>query len=260
MPVVRYGDYADGADYSPRIWGHLGVENNPDRWNEIKDHFAAGLDLAASGSQGKWYGFIDTSDTIKTEEAQKNGAVVIATHATDNNGPCIAGSVTGANFAFQSGLPLAFEARWEVDSIATVSYFVGLAEEARAVDNGLFPDTQTAVADIDYVAFSVLGDTAASTVNFGYTTSGSTDVVAKAAAHTLVAGTYVKTGFRYDPYWDKIIAYVNGVPVAGQTTVRRGTTTFPDGEEMTVYAGLKNGSGAAREMTVCFMRCACAIW
>ena len=33
-----------------------------------------------------------------------------------------------------------------------------------------------------------------------------------------------------------------------------------DGEEMTVYAGLKNGSGAARELTVCFLRCACAIW
>ena len=262
MPTVHYGDNAGNACYSPAIWGHMPIEQDPSRWVVFEDHFTGGLDIAASGSQGKWYAYIDTSDTITTSATLKTGAAIITTAATDNNSPTLAGGITGALFTPQAMLPLAFEARIAVSSIATMSIFVGIAQQGLAVNNGLIADTQTAanIADVDYIGFWVLGDTAASTVNAAYHTESGTAVNVKAAAHTLVANSYVNLGFFYNPYWDRFYFYVDGVKVAGQTTMRIGTTGVPDGEEMTPYLMLKNGSGAARTLTCDFIRVAQAIW
>lgn len=264
MPVVQYDDSGmttpkTAGTYSPAIWGHLGIENNPSRWAVFEDQFTGGLDIAATGSQGQWYAYIDTSDTITTSTGVKSGAAVITTAATDNNSPGLSSGVSGSMFTFQVGKALAFETRIAVSSIATMSIFVGLIEEACNANNGWMADTQTAMADVDYVGFVVLGDTAASTVNAAFNTSGGTDTNAKAAAHTLVANTYVNLGFRYAPSEDRVYFYVDGAKVASQTTVQIGTDEFPDGQELGVLLAIKNGSGAARTLTVDYVRAAVEI-
>lgn len=268
MPVVRYDDSGmttphTDATYSPAIWGHLGIENNRDKWLVIEDHFGGAHELAASGVTGQWYVYLDGSNTVTTATDVKSGAIVLTTDGTDNDGPVLTSSGTsGAPFAFQRGRAFAFETRVKNLQVTNkYSLFVGVAEQNLAVNNGLLDDDATAVEDVDYVGFFAVGETSLTALNASYNTaSGSTSPVeAKAAAHTVVADEFFKAGFRYDPSEDRLYYYINGVEVAGQTTVRIGSTDFPDGEEMAPYVCIKEGSANAEVLSCCFIRCAVEI-
>lgn len=211
--------------------------------------------------------FIDTSDTIVALATVKmNGVLRLANAATDNNAPVItlAGD-TGNAFMISDtagdNQPLWFEARWRKSIITDngMAMFLGLCEEARAVNNGLLIDDTGVLADIDHIGFNVAQDNGEE-LNFAWTKSGQADVELIAALDTLVASTWYKSGFRYDTTGDalrRIRVYQNNVEQSTWGTATQiATATFPDAEELTFAFGSKDGTGAAGNLDIDWVRIA----
>jgi hypothetical protein len=121
---------------------------------------------------------------------------------------------------------------------------VGLASEG-VTGNNLMHDDGDDISDIDFVGFFARDDDG-DTVDFIYQKTGQAFVTTIDAADTLVAATWVKLGFFYDPDADtanRIKIFVNG---AEQTTYVTGTNiaaaTFPDGEHLSPLIAAKQGT------------------
>ena len=249
---------------SESIWASFPMDEHlsfPGRYFHYFDDFDICPSLTSATTavnRFPYMSFIDTSDTIVTLATQKNDGVLrLATAATDNNGPVVgfAGTTTGEGACFNisdtagDDKPLWYEARWRTDTVTDNggALFIGLAEEARCVNNGLSIDDTGVIADIDHIAFNTAHDDG-DALNFAYTKSGQTDTEVIAALDALVASTWYKSGFKYDPLAEtakRIAIFQNQVE---QSTYVTGTNiaaaTFPDAEELTPYFGVKNGSGA----------------
>lgn len=167
---------------------------------------------------------------------------------------------------------LVFEARIKISSITDadqVQFFVGLCEETRAAAAGLFSGSGSgtaniAMADIDMIGFARFDDDG-DALAFVYGKAGQTAYEVIASAETLVADTYTKVGFVYDPNVvpsERITVYVNGVahgtkiPDAGATTdPSMAAATFPSGEEMTAAVGITPDSTTDNTLTVDWWGC-----
>lgn len=212
------------------------------------------------------YGFhIPTGGGIAGSTSTPGGAIVLTSDGTDNDN--IAMTLGGNIYApflmsdtAGSDKKLWFECRLKSSDIEDdeTALFVGLTEEGLAADNAKTDDTGV-MADKDYIGFEsvhvnsgVAGTNAL--VNFTINKAsgaGPTNVIA--TCHTLVADTYVKLGFMFDPTASpdkRVKIFVDGVEQATYVTAAVvATTAFPDGEEVTPLL-LAHAGGAAGGSTL----------
>jgi hypothetical protein len=278
----HYGE--SGRGLSPRLWSKIGAHGAaPDGSQGIfisDDFLVFGESVAASSniacyasSAGQYKAYIDTTSTVaQLETAGSGGVVKITLEAAANEeaslcqggaGTSAATSVLGALNRDTSPKLTIFESRFKVSSVAddVLAIFVGLMEENGAVHNAKV-DTTGVTIDNDFIGFNTIhynsGTAVTSTPTITpvtgqaaslqavYKKDGQTLQVPIAAAGTLVADTWIKAGFVYDPAAPaskRIAFYVNNVE---QTTYVTDTdmnaSTFPDGEEMGFTAIAKTGA------------------
>lgn len=204
-----------------------------------------------------WYkSYEDTGGAIAPLATSVNGVIEIATDGTDNDEIWLQhGSATSVfgkiDTAAGSNFMQIFECRINVDQIASGNVFVGMGEEGLAA-----ADTITdagALASKDLIGFQSLEATP-TVLDFVYRKAGQAAQVVKTGAHTLVADTFVKVGWVYDPKApnaNKVRAFVNGVELTSYITATNlAAATFPLAEEMSPLFGVKNSTTTAKKLRV----------
>lgn len=174
----------------------------------------------------------------------RGGGLVLLTDGTDND------AISIANIALpfqiiQGGGDVFFEARWKLLGIAANAQglFCGLIEQQTL--SAIIPIVAAGtMADANYVGF--FKNEAAATFNAVYKANGITQVTVKATAGTLVADTYVKTGFYYNDTAKVLRMYVNGLQVGADYSMASAAgTDFPNDVPLGFCFAMINGSGAA---------------
>lgn len=256
MRAVGYRPSAKVAD-TKRMWTKSIWDNIP--WDQIDageregsvffDDFKNFPDMAAADAKDTiWATFMTASGTIKQGAANEHGEAILTLAAADNDeGYMATGGDTGGMFKFikqATDVPhlIAFETRIKTSTLLG-SIFVGFAEEGLVAADGLFDDSGV-FTDKDYLGFSAVEATPTK-VDFGHNKESGTDVKVVTGALTLVADTYVKVGFLYhykNSAAQQIKVYFDGVINASFTTKTQidDATNFPAGEEMVLFAGVKN--------------------
>lgn len=263
--LSRHDIASNGRQLSERIWSKFPIEevvHRPGNGMYFFDDFLNTPTLSADSDVTKYASYIDTSNTI-TQADEAYGIVNLTTDATDNDGPVIqTGGGTGGFLSIASGSPLTcFEARIRVVTLAEAAVFIGLAIKGLTADNGVLadnPDTTVAAALTDTVScigFVSPAVASGDVVSAAYQKASQTTVVPVASAHTLVANTFVKLGFVYDPADDKLRYIVNGAEVGNFDVSAAGTTTYPSGVVMALTAALKNGTTGARTLGIDWWAC-----
>lgn len=228
------------------------------------DDFLGYNKLTTSGAFGKapYYGFIENSSTIQGLTTEVNGVVQIASGATADNSCGFGMAHQNGQMKIGVGSPgsvtalggrVAFEARVRFPDITDGdgSVFIGITEEARQVDNGLFSDAH-AVAQVDLLGFWVV-DSNNDLINFGYNVASGT---AQSVGTTAIAAetTWLKLGFLYDfsdATSQRISWFVDGVKQGTYVTgANIAASTFPGGEEMGFSADAKTDASAAMRLDI----------
>lgn len=245
---------------SPAIWNKLDSGLiAPGRVLHWFDDFLGVQDPTTAKAYGP-YLMLDTGDSTIGGSPEAGGAIKLLV-TTDNEDCGIKlGDATSAPFVIpaNSGSTgrLWFEARVK-KSVITDSYagfFVGLADETALAAN-FIADAGNDFADNDLIGFwcDETDDSVGSHVHVVTQKTGAAfDTIIDTAA-TLVADTYIKLGFVYDPKAsaaNRITFYVDGVPQttyvgenSGDATVYLGdTTNFPGDEEMAPIAYISAAS------------------
>ena len=173
--------------------------------------------------------------------------------ADDDEGYLITGgNIAGLGvIASTSGKDLWFEARIRCPVITDWGMFIGMAAQGTAVA-GTLAANATAMADVAYVGFRVLsgdpdGLDAVHRVNAG----GGEAVIAN-PAQVLTASAWYKVGFKFDATAGTLAYYVDGLVVGTVTDVS--AATFPDGEELALMAGLRDGEGVEKQLDIDWWR------
>jgi len=263
--MTNYIQYRDASDTtvgpSPIIWGTC-------PWVEIKAQAAQGAGGFAfhddfshtSVVNGDVYQMLGDNAPVKVVDTL-DGRLAVTTGGTDNDQSMMAGTVDLAHISDAAGekQKLWFEARWKLNTITDVGIFVGLAAEADVAVNFLADADGDLVASADAIGFHVLTATPTA-VGTTYQKGSATKQALETGVHTLVADTYVKTGFVYDPDRDddnQITFFVNGAPQATKVTATNiATATFPDSVNLTLMATAKTGEGTTKTVTMDWWRIA----
>lgn len=263
-----YGEITDRF-LSPAIWASFPWQErmrDPSTYLDHFDDFHNLPDLSADANGDLYATYIDTSNTISTLVSEKmNGVCRLSLDATDNDGPVLQMSGTGNCVMISDtagdDLPLWFEARWRKSSVSdnAIACFIGLAEEALTADDGVLVDDTGVLTDKDHIGFNVAHDNGEE-LNFAYVKAGQTDNELMAALDSLVAATWVKTGFQYSPDFpttQRIKIHLNN---SEQSTYVTGAliaaAAFPDAEELTPTFAAKNGTGATSQLDIDWFRIA----
>ena len=215
--------------------------------------------------------YIDTSDTIRTLAANttalatgsRGGVLRLSVAATDNNAPIIQLQTANGALPFLIGntagaaWKLFFEARIRKSSITDnqCAFFCGLAQAGVAANDGLLDDNAGDVVDsISCIGFRAKHDNGEE-LDFVYQDSAQTaptEVIANIAA--MVASTWVKVGFVYDPNApaaEKISIFLNGVKQSTfVTTTNIDAATFPENDVMSPVVGAKAGEATAVSLDI----------
>lgn len=278
--MVAHRGQPSSRGMSPRIWTKFGQQMMSPEGSGgffIGDDFlvfgesvAASSNIACYVSQaGQYKAYIDTSSTLAQLATVTGGAIALTTEAADNEevsicqggaGTAAAVSVLGALTRGANAKLTCFETRFKLNSITdnVNAIFIGLMEENGAVHNALVDDTG-AVIDNDYIGFSVVhanGGTAGTNalLNAVYKKDGATAQTNIAGVQTLVADTWYKAGFVFDPQApaaQRISWYIDNTEQSTYVTdTQMAASTFPDGEEMGFTAAIKTGSAAAGVLTI----------
>lgn len=232
---------AGGKGLSPAIWGTCDKLNIFDGFGVASRIFEDFLNYLTAHSSG-WEEYIDTGDTITLLTTEVGGVIQLATDTTDNDEVWLSsgGNVAGMG-KVSAGKRFWFEARVRFPQVTnTYNAYVGLSQEGCAAADTV-GDTG-ALADKDLIGFFVTeADGDALTVVHN-TASGGGVTTLISSIQALTAATWYKLGMYGDG--KKITFYVDGVP--NSTTVLYSATNVPDGEELALLFGLKNGEGAAK--------------
>ena len=259
--------------YSPAIWHDCPVDSIlSDRSQAAyhEDDFLNFSDLsidaqAADHPHSHGYGsYIDTGVTF-TQLPLAGGVLEIAGNDADNDeGILTTGGNTGtlavlSDVSSTRSGPLWFECRIKKASIAdnALAFFVGLSEEGLAAANTLIDDTGE-IASKDMIGFRVLHDNGEE-LDFVYRKAGQA-VQEIANISTLVADTYIKLGFKFDPRQpieSRIRIFVNNVEYTTKIThANMIAATFPDAEELALLLSTKVGAAAESKFQIDWWRVA----
>lgn len=262
----KQGTANTNSSISPAIWGDLPIEDWALGYGGMFffDDFDNVPSLAASIITGNYNYFLSASCTIAgvATDGDTGGNVVISLDGTANHaGAIIGGGGVQAQAALrsaQAGTRLAFEARFKISSITddVINCAVGLANPGIGVVGGLVNTTGELISTADFIGFHSLNTNGGTTgtnakLNTEFQDSGEVKQTVQAAAKTLVAATYVKVGFKYNPSnaippAKRIKFFVDGVEQSSYVTdTQMAAATFPDNEALALCAFCKTGSGAA---------------
>jgi len=251
--LVSHRGQSGGRGLSPRVWAKLfGSALSPDGASnayDIDDDFLS-FGAAAAGlyvSEGGLYkSYEDTGAAISQIATEVGGVINISVDADDDQEAWLA---SGANTGVLGKISdtasadklLIFEARFRPSQIAAGNLFIGLGEEGLAAENTI--DDSGDLASKDLIGFAVNED-APSTLTFVYRKAGQALQTPIASLATLVAATWCKVGFVYDPNADpskRISVYVDNEESDTHVTATNiAAATFPDGEELAFLVGVKN--------------------
>ena len=254
---IQYRDPSDTTAYpSPIIWADCPVNemaHDPSTGFHYYDSFENYVSTATTVINASGYPVFEGSSTLDGTAGSSAGELAVFTTA-DNEGCSLqVGGTMGAPFvipADSSGGKLWFECRVKKENITDdkAGFFVGLAGEAAGTVN-LIADAGNDFGDFDLLGFwNDEGDADAFDIVTQKTSAAFDTILADAV--TLVADTYIKVGFVYDPNGDnakKIKFYSNGAELttyvgkaSGDATVYLAdSTNFPGGEEMSLLITAK---------------------
>lgn len=282
--AVGYGvEGGAGRGPSPAVWrkftsGSMSKQGDSmiyvaDDFQLFGQHGAVASNTAVYGSlAGQYATWQDTSTVLaQLETAGSGGVIKFAIDATDNHEITMTqGGVGAATTATTSVLGAinrdtspkltAYECRFKVSSVVddVLAIFVGMTEEGCNITNMKADDTGVN-ADKDQIGFNTVhvngGTTGTNAIlNAVYKKAGQTAQTSIASFSTLVADTYVKAGWVYDPNADpskRITWYLNGVPKTTYVTdTQMDAATFPDGEELAFAAIAKSGTATASNLQI----------
>lgn len=204
--------------------------------------------IISSAGIGRYLVFGSAGATI-TPDAALGGGIVI-TEATDNESVSI--TTKQSPFQITSGAgSLWFEARVKTSTITTAeqAWIVGLMDNT--AQTATVPITATgAIADINMVGFH---HPEANTTAFdaSYKADGVTAVEVNSNIGTLVAGTYVKLGMKFDTTTNLLSFYVNGVQQATSKLIPNATgTDFPADSLLSPVIAMTLANSAAETLTM----------
>lgn len=259
---MRYQSNAENTDrgLSPGIWHDILAHrlDDPSQVGFFFDDFQNFSQHVSDQDVQQYSSYIDTGVTLKqlaVEDRSEGeyGLLEVAGNDADNDeGSIITGGNSGtlALISDTSGqdFMLGFECRIKKASIAdnALAFFIGLSEEGLAAADTLVNDTGE-VADKDFIGFQVL-HAEGEQVNSIFRKAGQAKQTVKANVETLVADTWVKLGFLWQPgevTAQRIAFFVNGVKQADYVTgTQIAAATFPDGEELALLLATKVGAAA----------------
>ena len=266
--TLIHGGERSQAYPSPLLWQKADVADAilTGRAVFLQEEFLAFDGLVASNvgrysaNSGGWRSYEDTGGSIVPLETEEFGVIRLATGGTDNNEVWLTnGGAKGAIAKISSTAgghaKLIFEARVRFQQIVAQNFFIGLAEEGLAA-----ADTVTdagAMADKDFIGFRVLeGDSDG--LDTVYRKAGQTEQVVQDVAETLVADTWYRLGFVFDPNAaasERIRFYIDGAELSGKVTKANiEAATFPAGEELGILIGAKTGAAFTKTFDVDWVR------
>lgn len=214
---------------------------------------------------GGWSGYKtyeDNNGAITQLASETTGVLRFSTSAADNNecwltsgyGTGVMGMIADA--AAKARM-LAFEARIRVSQITAQSLFVGMAEEGLAAADTI--SDAGALAAKDFIGFRVL-EADPDGLDIVYKEAAGAEQVVKEEAQVLVASTWYKVGFLYDPSAStsrKVSFFVDNVDCGSYVTAANiAAAAFPDEEELAILLGIKAHAAADKIMDVDWVACA----
>lgn len=279
---MAHGTYGPGSHrgLSGNLWGNCNFLNNAmgglyspsgapgDSGFFVVENFlnfAVGEAVSSNvatyiGDAGGYTSYEDTGSTVTQLSTTAGGVIEIATDATDNDECWLQGGYAASVLSAISNTSSSdyykktwFECRFAIDQIASGNFFIGLAEQGAAAED-FITDGDAMADDKDFIGFQQLaGDVDG--LDVVYNKDSGTDVVVIDVAQTLVATTFYKAGFFFDPdapASKKIKYFIDNTEQSTYTTATNmdDSTNFPGGEEMHFIAGVKNSTTTAKKLSV----------
>lgn len=262
---------------SPAIWGRLPIQKwyfGEDPGFFFYDDFlvTSGTGWSAdSGVTYRYQSYIDANCTIEGLTTDAGGVLRHTHDGTDNDQTGLAtngGGSTGATnmCVFDTDTPniIAFECRIRKSNITddTLGFFIGLAEENLANVNTLANNT-AALADKDFIGFHLDNSASAGSgalVDFVYKKAGQTAVTVITSVATMVASTWIRLGFLFNPFdhpaSKAVKVFVDGTE---QSTYIANSAlddaTFPDDQELGMLVATKLGTATASTFDMDWWAC-----
>ena len=256
--ITQYRDATDtGNGPSAIIWADCPVLEmvlDPGRGDHVYDNFALSNIENGDGYQGLG----DNAPVYVVDTLE--GRLSVTSGGTDNNQSMLATSVDLGHVSDAAGeeAKMWFEARVKVSSISDMGLFVGLAAEADAAVDFLDDNSADIVTTANCLGFHT-ATAAPATVRSVYHNGSGEATAVESGIHTLVADTYVKLGFVFDPdeadAAKKIRFYVNGAETATAVSATNiAAATFPDSVNMGLVLTTKTGEAVTKSLVVDWWR------
>jgi hypothetical protein len=277
------GDSTSGL--SGNLWSRINAPVNPFGKRAVfvyDDFLLFGQSVAVSSNvgcyaslAGQYKSYEGASATLAQLATATGGVIQLGLPATDNllcaicqggAGTSAAASVLGALNRDTNPRRTIFETRFRVSSVAddVMAIFLGLAEENAAVaaskdDNTGVTAGGAVSVDLDFIGFDTVHTNSGTTgtnavLRAVYNKNGAAQVTPIATLQTMVASTWYKAGFDYNPAAPaskKISFFIDNVEQSTYVTdAQMNASTFPDGEEMGFTAMTKSGSAATSNLQI----------
>jgi len=266
---LRHGMGYEGANAgagigpSPAIWQQFSRDFDTAKVRSYELDFTVQHPTFASATaQNGLITYQDTGVTIGPSTTADDGLLIAANDA-DNDEGSIGGQTqvpwTVSDTASEARL-LAFEASVKKTAVGAdgTALFVGLMSAGQVAANALVDDSG-AVKNTNYIGFSVLQD-AGSSVDAVYKVTGETAGSVEADCATMVADTFMKLGFVYDPAApasQRVSFYVDGTNIGSYVTATDiAAATFPDSVDLTWAFLTKKGEAAVNPANLRWVRIA----
>ena len=248
---------------SPAIWHELDTMREQDgavvgHFNDF-DNFPMTPTLGAEAAWPPYKVFGSSGATI-TPSDEVGGAMVI-TEVTADESVCVAQEVQPFQIVNTGGM-LGFEARLKfltVDGTADSSFIIGLASERTLIVGDPLAVGGAMISTLSFVGFQQFeadGDAMDTT----HQESGVTPVIHQADAVTLVADTYVKVGFLFEPQNRLLTFFQNGVPLSTTKTISdTASEAFPNDVRLGMIMAHMAGADDPSIATVDWWKCLQAV-
>lgn len=250
---VKHG--SDTGGLSPALWGDCPIQDyaiGRDGYFVFDDfvQFPTAGTITTVAATGNYMAFASTGGNV-VDNAESGG--VLALYSDDDNEGA---SLRSAQLPFKiSGITgsktkkLWFEAKIKTSTIADTKHgiFVGLIDNATLSATVPIAANGT-LADQNFVGFHRLeGD--GDVMDVVYKANGVTQVTSKEDAVTLVADTWKRVGFKFDPDANTITFYDDGTPIVLTTAVGASVlgatagTDFPNDVQLGLVMAVLNATG-----------------
>lgn len=269
--LTQHLGQSGGDGHSPRIWSRIVGQRStgdgsgrsfalPDACDFLNfGEIAPAIAGTTGGMHGGFGYYVDTATTttsIKQTATDDGGVIRFLTGATANHEAVL---VTGGNvgsigkLTSVSGRPAGFECRVRFGQVSNFGAAIGMVKPGFAANDAL--GATGAIADTDFVGFilSNSGDT----LNIGYRKTGQALTLHSTYTKTIVADTWYKLGFRYDPLdIDEALSfYIDNVLVGVFSRTQVTAATFPESVQLAVGAAIKGYAAAAVNMDIDWFDC-----